>query len=48
MLSIAVTHYCKTMGMTMTGIPMTITSTVNAPADYTEGTTVGDCRPADR
>jgi hypothetical protein len=41
-LSIIVTHYCKTMGMTMTGIPMTVTSTVNAPAGYAEGTTVGD------
>lgn len=39
-LSIVVTHYCKTMGMTMTGIPMTVTSTVNAPAGYIEGTTV--------
>jgi hypothetical protein len=37
-----VTHYCKTIGMTMTGIPMTVTSTVNAPAAYTDGTTVGD------
>ena len=41
-LSIVVTHYCKTMGMTMTGIPMTVTSTVNAPAGDTEGSTVGD------
>jgi hypothetical protein len=41
-ISMTVTHYCKTMGMTMTGIPMTGTSTVNAPAGYTEGTTVGD------
>lgn len=41
-ISMTVTHYCKTMGMTMTGIPMTVTSTVNAPADYTEGITVGD------
>lgn len=24
-----VTHYCKTMGMTMTGIPMTVTSTID-------------------
>ena len=32
------------MGMTMTGIPMTVTSTVDAPAgsSYVEGTTVGD------
>lgn len=41
-LSMMVTHYCKTMGMTMTGIPMTVTSTVNAQVGYTEGTTVGD------
>ena len=41
-LSMTVTHYCKTMGMTMTGIPMTVTSAVNAPAGYTEGATVGD------
>jgi hypothetical protein len=41
-LSMTVTHYCTTMGMTMTGIPMTVTSTVNAPAGYTQGTTVGD------
>lgn len=41
-LSMVVTHYCTTMGMTMTGIPMTVTSTVNASAGYTEGTTVGD------
>ena len=43
-LSIVVTHYCKTMGMTMTGIPMTVTSTEDAPAGsaYAEGTTVGD------
>lgn len=45
-ISMTVTHYCKTMGMTMTGIPMTVTSTVtstvNAPAAYTDGTTVGD------
>jgi hypothetical protein len=41
-LAMTVTHYCKTMGMTMTGIPMTVTSTVNAPAGYTEGATVGD------
>jgi hypothetical protein len=43
-LSIVVTHYCKTMGMTMTNIPMTVTSTVDAPAGstYVEGTTVGD------
>jgi hypothetical protein len=41
-LSLVVTHYCKTMGMIMTGIPMTITSTVNAPAGYAEGITVWD------
>jgi hypothetical protein len=41
-LSLVVTHYCKTMGMTMTGIPMTVTSTVNAPTGYTQGTTVCD------
>jgi hypothetical protein len=41
-LSIVVTHYCKTTGMTMTGIPMTVTSTVNAPAGYTKVNTVGD------
>ncbi len=41
-LSMVVTHYCKTMGMIMTGIPMTVTSTVNAPPGYTQGTTVGD------
>jgi hypothetical protein len=43
-LSLVVTHYCKTMGMTMTGIPMTVTSTVKAPAgsSYVEGTTVCD------
>jgi hypothetical protein len=43
-LSIVVTHYYTTMGMTMTNIPMTVTSTVGAPAGstYVEGTTVGD------
>jgi hypothetical protein len=43
-LSMVVTHYCKTMGMTMTGIPMTVTSTAVVPAgsSYVEGTTVGD------
>jgi hypothetical protein len=43
-LSIVVTHYCTTMGMTMTNIPMTVTSTVDAPVGgtYVEGTTVGD------
>jgi hypothetical protein len=28
------------MWMTMTGIPMTVTSTVNAPTGYVRGTTV--------
>jgi hypothetical protein len=41
-LSLMVTHYCTTMGMTMTGIPMTVTSTVNAPPGYTQGITVGE------
>jgi hypothetical protein len=43
-LSMVVTHYCKTMGMTMTGIPMTVTSTAVVPANstYVEGTTVCD------
>lgn len=41
-VSITVTHYCTTMGMTMTGVPMTVTSTVNAPPGYTQGTTVCD------
>ncbi len=42
-LSLVITHYCSTMGMTMTGIPMTVTSAVNAPAgaDYVEGITMG-------
>lgn len=41
-LSMVVTHYCPAMQMTMTGIPMTVTSTVNAPAGTVEGTTVGE------
>jgi len=43
-LSIVVTHYCTTMGMTSTGIPMTVTSVIDAPAGgaYAEGTTVCD------
>ncbi|HEX9100282.1 MAG TPA: hypothetical protein VF956_12410 [Candidatus Dormibacteraeota bacterium] len=43
-LALVVTHYCRTMGMTMAGIPMTVTSTVNAPAgsSYLEGSTVCD------
>jgi hypothetical protein len=39
-LSLVVSHFCKTMGMTMTGIPMTVTSTVNAPAGYVAGITL--------
>lgn len=43
-LSLVVSHYCTTMGMTMTGIPMTVTSTVKLPAGYAAvaGITVGD------
>jgi hypothetical protein len=43
-LSLVVTHYCRTMRMTMTGIPMTVTSTANAPAGsgYVPGITVCD------
>jgi hypothetical protein len=41
-LSIVVAHDCATMGMTMTGIPMTITSTVKAPLGYVQGTAVGE------
>src|SRR5512135_3599799 len=42
-LSLLVTHYCTTMGQVHTGIPMTVTSTLNAPPGaYTEGTTVAD------
>jgi hypothetical protein len=41
-LSLVVSHYCTTMGMTMTGIPMTVTSTVKAPAGYVAGITLGD------
>lgn len=43
-LSLVVTHYCMTMGEVHTGIPMTVTSTLNAPpgSAYTEGTTVAD------
>lgn len=41
-LSIVVAHYCETMGMTMTDIPMTITSTLDAPPGYLEGTTMAD------
>ena len=32
-LSLMVTHYCTTMGKVQTGIPMTVTSTLNAPPD---------------
>lgn len=41
-LSIVVTHYCPAMRMTMTGIPMTLTTAVNAPAGVAAGTTVGE------
>jgi hypothetical protein len=42
--SLVVTHECVTMGMVHTGIPMTVTSDLNAPAgsSYTTGVTVGD------
>jgi hypothetical protein len=40
-LSLVVSHFCKTMGMTMTGLPMTVTSTANAPAGYVAGITLG-------
>jgi hypothetical protein len=42
-LSMVATHHC-TMGMTMTGIPMTVTSTVKAPAgsNYVQGVRVRD------
>ncbi|MGH3734473.1 MAG: hypothetical protein ACRDT6_02450 [Micromonosporaceae bacterium] len=41
-IELTTTHYCKTMRMTHRGVPMTVTSTVNAPPDtYQEGTTVG-------
>ncbi len=38
-LVLVVTHYCKTMGMTMPGIAMTVTSNVNDPS-LVEGITV--------
>lgn len=41
-LSIVVTHYCPAMHMTMTGIPMTVTSAVNGPAGTVTGITAGD------
>jgi hypothetical protein len=40
-ISMTTSHYCKTMGMTMTGVPMTVTSAINAPAGTTEGTVLG-------
>ena len=41
-LSIVVTHRCASMDMTMAGLAMTVTSTVNAPAGYLQGTTVAE------
>ncbi len=41
-LSLMVTHQCSVSGMTMANIPMTVTSTVNAPAGYVAGITVCD------
>jgi hypothetical protein len=43
-LSLVASHYCNAMGMTMTGILMTVTSTVKAPvgSGYAQGITVGD------
>ena len=41
-LSVVLGHHCTTMGMTMTGMPMTVTSTLRAPAGSVRGTTVGD------
>ncbi len=43
-LSFVVTHYRTALGQVHTGIPMTVTSTLNAPpgAAYTEGTPVAD------
>ena len=43
-ISLLVTHYCWTTGMVHHGIPMTVTSTLNAPpgSPYREGTTMGD------
>jgi hypothetical protein len=41
-LSIVVTHRCTTMDMTMTGIPMTVTAPVGAPAGSVPGVTVAD------
>ena len=39
-ISMTTTHACKAMG-TMTGVPMTVTSAINAPSGTVEGTTVG-------
>ncbi len=43
-ISMLVTHHCATMGEVHTGIPMTVTSTRNAPpgSGYLEGVTVGE------
>ncbi len=43
-VSMLVTHYCATMGEVHPGIPMTVTSTRNAPpgSNYVEGVTVGE------
>jgi len=42
-VSLVITHYCTTMRMVHANVPMTVTSTLNAPSDsYVEGTTMGD------
>jgi hypothetical protein len=41
-ISLLVTHYCATMGEVHTGIPMTVTSTRNAPPGVVEGVSVGE------
>lgn len=43
-VSLLVTHYCATMGEIHTGIPMTVTSTRNAPtgSGLLDGVTVGE------
>ena len=41
-ISMLVTHRCPTMGEVHTGIPMTLTSTRNAPPGTVEGVTVGE------
>ena len=43
-VSMLVTHYCATTGEIHTGLPMTVTSTRNAPAgsSYFEGVTVAE------